>query len=62
MMLVLHIREGCFLHQDHNEEIKLKTAEQQVPENFMDHWILSFTQSLIKFVTEEMAGWDYSTK
>ena len=27
-----------------------------VPENYMDRWILSFTQSLIKFVKEEMKG------
>ena len=24
--------------------------------NYMDSWILSFTQSLVKFVREEMAG------
>jgi len=28
------------------------------PENYMDRWILSFTQSLIKFVKEEMQGSD----
>ena len=27
-----------------------------VPDNYMDRWILSFTQSLIKFVKQEMAG------
>ncbi len=27
-----------------------------VPENYMDRWIVSFTQSLIKFVRAEMAG------
>ena len=27
-----------------------------VSDNYMDRWILSFTQSLIKFVTKEMAG------
>jgi hypothetical protein len=36
-----------FLYNDH-----LLT----VPDNYMDQWILSFTQSLIKFVSSEMAG------
>lgn len=30
--------------------------QQVVPDNYMDRWILSFTQSLIKFVKEEMTG------
>lgn len=28
-----------------------------LPENYMDRWILSFTQSLIKFVKQEMQGY-----
>ena len=27
-----------------------------LPDNYMDRWVLSFTQSLIKFVKAEMAG------
>lgn len=26
------------------------------PTNYMDRWILSFTQSLLKYVREEMGG------
>ena len=47
---------SCLTWKDHDEHIQLEESELKTPSNFMDHWILSFTQSLIKFVKEEMAG------
>ena len=31
-------------------------TKMEVSENYMDRWILSFAQSLIKFVRKEMEG------
>lgn len=42
------------LHREEGWEVNYDEARFQRPENYMDRWILSFTQSLIKFVKEEM--------
>ena len=39
-----------------NEQFKLYSLKRLNPENYMDKWILSFTQSLVKFVKSEMKG------
>lgn len=41
---------------DTNEQFKLYSLKRLAPENYMDKWILSFTQSLVKFVKAEMKG------
>ncbi len=40
------------------EGVQFMYSENKVerPVNYMDRWILSFTQSLIKFVKQEMTG------
>ena len=45
-----------FFVQEKN--IDFQGAEDFVPVNVMDKWILSFTQSLILFVKEEMKSKD----
>lgn len=42
--------------KDTNEQFKLYSLKRLAPENYMDKWILSFTQSLVKFVKAEMKG------
>ena len=48
VVLLLFQEEGVEFY--HNDE----TFEPS--DNIMDRWILSFTQSLVKFVRQEMAG------
>ncbi|XP_074594988.1 isoleucyl-tRNA synthetase [Brevipalpus obovatus] len=40
--------------KNHSEEVRFDLSAMIKPENLMDRWILSFTQSLIKFVRQEM--------
>ena len=44
------------VHQEEGAKFEFREATMTVSDNYMDRWILSFTQSLIKFVTKEMAG------
>ena len=45
-----------YVHQEEGAKFEFREATMVVSDNYMDRWILSFTQSLIKFVTKEMAG------
>lgn len=49
------------LHHDDGVRFSYNEATWSVPENYMDRWILSFTQSLIKYVKEEMAAYHLYT-
>ena len=42
--------------QEDGVEFVYNDNTSQTPDNYMDQWILSFTQSLIKFVKQEMKG------
>lgn len=44
------------LEQDENVVFEYRAADLGSSTNIMDKWILSFTQSLVKFVKQEMAG------
>ena len=44
------------VHQEEGAKFVFREMKMEVPDNYMDRWILSFTQSLVKFVTKEMAG------
>lgn len=45
-----------FCNQDEKVDFKYQEGVVQKPSNYMDRWVISFTQSLIKFVHEEMKG------
>lgn len=42
--------------QENNTKLTFGDGEQMSYDNLMDRWILSFTQSLIMFVKDEMNG------
>jgi len=42
--------------QEESDKFVYSEAMVDKTSNYMDRWILSFTQSLLKFVKEEMAG------
>ena len=42
--------------REEGETFRFKDSALSKPDNYMDCWILSFTQSLIKFIKQEMAG------
>ena len=44
------------VYQEEGTKFVFRETTTEVSDNYMDRWILSFTQSLIKFVTKEMAG------
>lgn len=44
------------IFQEENIVFRHNEKDWTVSTNYMDRWILSFTQSLIKFVRQEMAG------
>ena len=44
------------LEQDDDVAFEYRAANLGASSNIMDKWILSFTQSLVKFVKQEMAG------
>ena len=44
------------LKQDHGLEFVYEERKLQESNNYMDKWILSFTQSLLLFVKKEMDG------
>lgn len=44
------------LFQDHGLNFVYEEKKLQESNNYMDKWILSFTQSLLLFVKEEMNG------
>ncbi|CAG5132735.1 unnamed protein product, partial [Candidula unifasciata] len=43
--------------QETGEKFLVNEKSREVSDNYMDRWILSFTQSLIKFVEKEMAAY-----
>ena len=47
---------GPLFSQEEKSTFLFDVTKADRPEGYMDRWILSFTQSLIKFVHEEMAG------
>lgn len=51
-VLIFQENGETFLYSENKSDFR--------PENYMDRWILSFTQSLIKFVKQEMQGSDNS--
>ncbi len=44
------------LFQDHGIDFVYEEAKLKESDNFMDRWILSFTQSLLLFLKQEMDG------
>ena len=55
-----HTHTHTHIHPYTQEEgIEFKQSDGFTPSNTMDRWIISFTQSLISFMKEEMASeWD----
>ncbi|ELT94742.1 hypothetical protein CAPTEDRAFT_226043 [Capitella teleta] len=45
------------LIKEENWQLDYNESAVSTPENYMDRWILSFTQSLIKYVKEEMGAY-----
>ena len=49
----------CVIHIFQEEGIRFKYSDSKTDKptiNYMDRWIISFTQSLLKYVREEMGG------
>ncbi|XP_076447900.1 isoleucine--tRNA ligase, cytoplasmic-like [Babylonia areolata] len=49
------------MEREEGAKFVFNEAALQLSDNYMDRWILSFTQSLIKFVTKEMAAYHLYT-
>lgn len=49
------------LEREEGSKFVFSELKMVVSDNYMDRWILSFTQSLIKFVTKEMAAYHLYT-
>ncbi|XP_070193742.1 isoleucine--tRNA ligase, cytoplasmic-like isoform X2 [Littorina saxatilis] len=49
------------LEREEGSKFVYKEGKMEASGNYMDRWILSFTQSLVKFVTKEMAAYHLYT-
>ena len=45
-----------FLGQNHDFKFSYDASQLKASDNIMDRWIISFTQSLLLFIKQEMAG------
>ena len=46
----------CLVQEEQTQFVYSETSMKQA-DNYMDRWIMSFTQSLVTFVRQEMQGY-----
>jgi len=51
-----NVSDQCIWLQEEGVNLIYSESSADLPENYMDRWILSFTQSLVRYVKVEMEG------
>ena len=57
----MQLYKPSFFLQEEGRQFVYDEANMKVSDNYMDKWVLSFTQSLVKFVHKEMAAYHLYT-
>jgi len=55
LLLVLWINVLMLIQEEQTQFVYSESSAEQA-DNYMDRWIVSFTQSLVMFVRQEMQG------